>query len=329
MSKPNKPTARRWCFTWNNYEEHHILPSELTLPDKGRFMIWQHERAPSTGTLHIQGYVEFNSPVRYTHLTKKWPGAHIECAKGDAKDNIAYCSKSESKIAGPWQIGEVTTQGQRSDLSEIADMLKISSVAEVARTFPEQFIKYHNGIQKLKSFYNEKRTWKTIAEYHYGPTGCGKSKQAYERYPNAYYKPADNKWWDGYEGEEVVIIDDWRGEIDAAYLLNLLDRYPMKIEMKGSSTEFVSKRVIITSNRKFDFYCKRNEDIDPLERRFEIICRYTKNKPPEYDKNTLSDDGVACHEVTPICHDVSNIVTNNCDGEKRSVFYENLTFSAT
>lgn len=288
--KSNNSTSRRWCFTWNNYEKHINQPSNLTMPDKGKFMIWQHERAPLTGTLHIQGYIELSSPVRYTHLTKIWPGVHVESAKGDANKNIEYCSKSESKIAGPWKLGEVTTQGQRSDLSEIADMLKSNSVSEVAKTFPENFIKYHNGIQKLKSFYNEKRNWKTIAEYHWGPTGTGKSKQAYERFPNAYYKPADNKWWDGYEGEETVIIDDWRGIIDTAYLLNLLDRYPMKIEMKGASTEFVSRRIIITSNKHFSEYCFRHEDLAPLERRFEIICEYSNNKSPIFTKNSENND---------------------------------------
>ena len=42
------------------------------------------------------------------------------------------------------------------------------------------------------------------------------------------------KWWDGYEGEKEVLIDEfWKDFYKYHELLRLLDRYPCKVEKKG------------------------------------------------------------------------------------------------
>lgn len=35
-------------------------------------------------------------------------------------------------------------------------------------------------------------------EWHWGPTGTGKSYEVHKKYPNAY-KKTGTKWWDGYD----------------------------------------------------------------------------------------------------------------------------------
>lgn len=64
----------------------------------------------------------------------------------------------------------------------------------------------------------------------------------------AYPKTPTTKFWDGYRGEEHVVIDEFRGNIDISHLLRWLDRYPCIIEVKGSSLVLRAKHIWITSN---------------------------------------------------------------------------------
>lgn len=84
---------------------------------------------------------------------------------------------------------------------------------------------------------------------YWGKTGTGKSRRAWEEAGmEAYCKDPRTKFWDGYQVEENVVIDEFRGGIDVAHLLRWLDRYPVRVEIKGSSRPLVAKRIWITSN---------------------------------------------------------------------------------
>lgn len=63
-----------------------------------------------------------------------------------------------------------------------------------------------------------------------------------------FWQPGDYKWFDGYVGQPIVIIDDYRGEYPLQLLLKLLDRYQMSVPVKGGFTEWLPKKVYITSN---------------------------------------------------------------------------------
>lgn len=74
-----------------------------------KYAIYQIERCPKTNRLHYQGYIEFVGKKTYSFVHKKLDGlstAHLECRRGTQRDAIEYCAKSESKVLGPWEIGE-------------------------------------------------------------------------------------------------------------------------------------------------------------------------------------------------------------------------------
>lgn len=83
----------------------------------------------------------------------------------------------------------------------------------------------------------------------WGPSGTGKSRRAWdEAGAGAYAKCPRSKFWDGYQSHDAVIIDEFRGGIDVAHLLRWFDRYPVRVEIKGSTRPLNAKGVWITSN---------------------------------------------------------------------------------
>ena len=114
------------------------------------------------------------------------------------------------------------------------------------------------------------RKFKTQVTVIYGETGVGKSRWASETYPDAYWKPPNSKWWDNYENEETIIIDEFYGWLPYCEMLRLLDRYPCQVETKGGSVNFAPKTIIILSNKApEDWYDKEKCAWAPLERRIE------------------------------------------------------------
>lgn len=83
----------------------------------------------------------------------------------------------------------------------------------------------------------------------WGSTGTGKSRRAWEEAgESAYAKDPRSKFWDGYQTQAHVVIDEFRGGIDVAHLLRWFDRYPVRVEIKGSSRPLVASTFWITSN---------------------------------------------------------------------------------
>lgn len=256
--------ARNWCFTLNN-------PTTTTLPfdDSVQYAVWQKERGEN-GTEHLQGYVEFKKVRKLGGLKKLFPTAHFEIRRGSQTQAIEYCKKEDTRIEGPWEYGERKEQGKRNDLAEVKEKLdKGASLVEIADSHFSSFVRYHKSFKEYKRLKTAKRQWKTEVQVFWGPTGSGKSRRAMEENPGAYWK-TNSQWWDDYDGQETVIIDEFYGWFPFNFLLRLLDRYPLTVETKGGHVEFVAKKIVITSNQKpEDWY--RNIDVSPLMRRLETI----------------------------------------------------------
>lgn len=248
MSKTN-----RFCFTRNNYTPLHveILKTDLT----NVFKYWCFgKEVGECGTPHLQGYFEFpnNTKLRVTAAQKRLidiglEGCAIFPARGTADQNIAYCSKENDFFEGGTRpVG----MGKRTDLDNVCKLISEGqSLSEIADIYPAQIVKYHQGLQKLICLKTSKRNFKTEIFWLWGPTGSGKSRYAWEQDPSSYMKTSDHKWWDGYMGQDVVIMDDFRPSknLPFHFILNLFDRYPLSVEVKGGMVEFVSKTIYVTS----------------------------------------------------------------------------------
>lgn len=83
----------------------------------------------------------------------------------------------------------------------------------------------------------------------YGESGCGKSRSVRELHPDAYIKDPRTPWWDGYDGEEVVIIDDYDPyQIkQSGDMKRWLDLYKFQAQVKGGYLMIRPRKVIVTS----------------------------------------------------------------------------------
>ena len=100
------------------------------------------------------------------------------------------------------------------------------------------------NIDKMESreqFRTDKNLW------IYGIPGCGKTYYATHLYEK-YYIKNQNKWWDGYNGEECVILDDLDKAEMGHYIKIWADNYSSIGEIKNGHIKLSYKIFIITSN---------------------------------------------------------------------------------
>jgi len=254
--------SKTWIFTWNNPDYEAEQPN--VWPDV-RFAIWQHEVGDS-GTPHYQGYVVFTKNTRLAWLVKNLPdGIHWEVRRGTHDEAVAYCKKEETRTDGPFTFGEYKPQqGKRSDLIEVAEYVKTHTMKETAETYPGTFIRCHRGISayaNLVKYVERPIDKKTELVVYWGVQGSGKSHMAKTMYPNhfALMRPRANDggcWWDGYEQQDTVIIDEFFGWMQPDLLCRLVDSGKAQVETKGGSIAFNSKRIVITSNTDPWFWWK-------------------------------------------------------------------------
>ena len=271
--------TREYVFTLNNY-----LPADREYLGRAlewcTFFCYQPELAPSTRTRHLQGYFCLTTPrtlrgVKQTVFgTERMRAVHLEAAKGSKDQCKAYCSKEESRDSeagfGYTELGDFEAvperrgQGARNDIHSaaraIADGAEISAIAQ---DFPDTFVKYHRGFTALQSALHAKprvREPGGVFEpprvyWFHGSTGTGKSHAVYEAVGDAdlYVKPPGNSWFDGYRGQSTILLDDYRSSwFPFSYLLRLLDRYPLQVEVKGGYVQFRASVIYITCPKSPD-----------------------------------------------------------------------------
>lgn len=274
---------RNVCITLNNYtidELAHLGKCD----ERIQYMILGHEVGES-GTRHLQGYVEFTKQIKFNTVKKIISErAHLEPRMGTAVQARDYCMKDGDY----WEYGTMKKQGERKDLDNIRQLAAEEGMRTVTRRGNFQQIKV---AEKYLTYNEEPRDWKPTVYWLWGPTGTGKSRKAREltEKMDTYTKNDGTKWWEGYDGQEAVIIDDFRPSWwSITEMLSLLDRYEKRVEYKGGTRQFKARMIVVTSALcPEECYKNTGEAIDQLLRRIDHIqCLVTDVTVTEVGGNT-------------------------------------------
>lgn len=263
------PSIRQGKYWLLTIPQHLFLPY---LPPSVAYIKGQTEIGASTGYLHWQILCVFVRKIRLGGVKKVFGDCiHAEPSKSEAANS--YVWKEDTAVVGTrFELGTLPMSRSREHDWEL--VWKYAQESKFELIPADIRMRYYGNIKRVAADNLTPFACEKVVTVLYGPTGTGKSRRAWlEAGVDAYPKDPRTKFWDGYRGQENVVIDEFRGGIDISHILRWLDRYPVVVEVKGSSVVLKAVRIWITSNlHPSEWYPLLDRGtIDALLRRMEVL----------------------------------------------------------
>lgn len=253
-----------WILT---LPQHAFIPY---LPPQCCWIRGQLELSES-GFLHWQVMVAFSRSVRLKAVRDTFGPFHCELSRSRAADE--YVWKENTRVPNTqFEIGKKSIK--RNSKRDWDDIRECAERNEFDRIPSDVYIRCYSQLRRIATDSLRPTPIERVVTVHWGPTGTGKSHTAWEHLGlDSYPKDPRSKFWDGYRGQEHVIVDEFRGGIDIGHILRWTDKYPVLVEVKGSSVVLKATKIIFTSNlHPRDWYPNLDEEtIAALLRRLNII----------------------------------------------------------
>ena len=300
----DKRGKRHYVGTKNNYTEEDIKKLDKWGTESCTYLVYGKE-VGKKGTPHLQIYMEFPNTISMKAITKKLFPMWLGFRKGTPKQAAGYCKKGSDKppegkgydyffdrtvhFPETWELGgefgEISQQGKRTDIDNVVEAVvgEKKSIREVAMDYPAQFVKYHKGLVALRQLTLLPRRLSAFPKIvvYYGPTGCGKTWNAYNAFDGLglrngidFYEwnPQQANWFDQYDGQDYILLQEFRGQLQFGALLALLDQYACRMQYKGGTCQIQAHTFYITSPiHPSQWYkyedMKGNESMEQLRRR--------------------------------------------------------------
>jgi len=262
-----------WCFT-----SHDVSAEFETRLDNlnCKYMVYGRELCPTTHRPHLQGYVEFPSARHFTAVKKLLPGVHLEPRNGTSAEAATYCKKDGNVV----ERGIISTPGARNDLVAVREaVIEGASFEEIIMT-TTSFHALKTALTILP-YMEQRRDFKPYVEWIYGPTGTGKTYKAKNDNPppaRVHFQGTNDRWWHGYDAQDVVIIDEFRPDFCSfRRLLCLIDENPCIVECKGGNRQLRARKMYFTAPYSpTEMYSFLDEDVGQLLRRIDKVTHLTE-----------------------------------------------------
>lgn len=217
------------------------------LPPNVSWIKGQLERGANSDYLHWQVIIATSSQSRLAAIKKLFGSTcHAEPTRSAAADE--YVHKDDTAVEGTrFELG---TKPLKRNSSKDWDAIKDSAKKGRLDDIPgDVYVRCYSQLRRIAVDNAQPIAVEREVIVLWGPTGVGKSRRAWnDAGLDAYPKDPRTKFWDGYRDHEHVVIDEFRGGIDISHILRWFDRYPVLVEVKGSSAVLRATKIWITSN---------------------------------------------------------------------------------
>ncbi len=292
-----------------------IASSEIAPSVKDYF--YGVENAPGQGTPHVHMGIWFNEQTRFTAfrklLVRSQLSAWIAPMKGTWEEAEDYALKDPGHSptstfecqTGPIPSFRGSSSRKAKSQSESrkrkreaqAEVLSLALQGRrhqaLARLDPTEAVRLAPSLA-IAAQLIPSRSYAPICVWIYGPSGSGKTLlvQCLERSLGlkahwADLKP-DSKFWNGYSGQEMLVIDEARlSALPFAQFLKLVNSAPYQVEVKNYYVPVTSPMIVVTSpNSPYDFWPEAVTepghpwDIEQIRRRLNAVVRVTRDPEP-------------------------------------------------
>jgi len=307
MADMRNSFSRKWQLTFNNPAEHGWIHEKIrevlrTFPTMC-YWCMADEIGANEQTPHTHLFINLTpSTCRFSTLKSKFPTAHIEKVKGTSQENRDYIrkdgkwketEKGATSIDGTFEeFGEcpVEHQGKSREADKILELLKDgANNLEVIEACPSA-MKIIDKVERTRSILRDAEfasSWRDLeVVYIFGETGAGKTRSVMDKYGYINcYRVTDYKHpFDTYDGQNVIIFEEFRGGLKHGDMLNYLDGYPLLLPCRYFNRQACYTKVFIITNIPPD---GQYRNIDPESqkaffRRIHKVIEYTANGPVEY-----------------------------------------------
>lgn len=277
--------SRKWMITINNPLEHgftHDAIIDAMSKIRGNSLYWCmcDEEGDECETLHTHVFIYRSSPFNAKQIDNLFPNMHRDVCHGTTQENRAYVLKDGPKFNKQsdgsytyddakgkrhsginysdtfYEFGECPEehQGKSSSSEIVLQMIRDGhSNREIVDAVPSAF-KDIEKIERTRSMYRDSdfaNMWRDLeVTYIFGTTGSGKTRSVMDKYGYANcYRVTDYKHpFDTYDGQDVLIFEEFRGGLKHGDMLNYLDGYPLLLPCRYFNRQACYTKVFIITN---------------------------------------------------------------------------------